>query len=346
MIYDKSIKWKLYLSRPFSLFGASLWNEWYSSSTAKKIIGFNSPRGLFIESPRGMVKHYREETELDRFLGFFEELSKTNPKKAVKFLEKGVKLNKKTEALFKNNSFSFKKAVGHLKELTIYSTIAPYFIGNGLEKTEQPDKKIEGLVNILRAKSLYPKFIEEVIVPIAKKELENRKISQNLLQFLTYNEIIEKRFESAKLREQEAKKGFTFIYENLDGKENVSYVMNPKEIINSIEHINEEAVIKGKVAYSGIAKGKVRLVLTDDPEKAVFFDGEILVAIHTNPNILPLLKKAAAIITDEGGIASHAAILSRELKKPCVIGTKIATKLLKDGDYVEVDANKGVVRKL
>ena len=64
----------------------------------------------------------------------------------------------------------------------------------------------------------------------------------------------------------------------------------------------------------------------------------------TRPEFVPLLKQASAIITDEGGITSHAAIVSRELKIPCIIGTKVATKVLKDGDKVEVNANHGVVR--
>ena len=57
-------------------------------------------------------------------------------------------------------------------------------------------------------------------------------------------------------------------------------------------------------------------------------------------------EKAGAIVTDEGGLTSHAAIVSRELKIPCIVGTKIATKILKDGDIVEVDAKKGIVRKI
>jgi len=56
------------------------------------------------------------------------------------------------------------------------------------------------------------------------------------------------------------------------------------------------------------------------------------------------MKKAVAVITDEGGITCHAAIVSRELKIPCIVGTKIATRVLKDGDKVEVDADKGVVK--
>ena len=58
------------------------------------------------------------------------------------------------------------------------------------------------------------------------------------------------------------------------------------------------------------------------------------------------MRRAKAIITDEGGLTCHAAIISRELGIPCIIGTKIATKVLKDGDMVEVDANKGIVKKI
>ena len=58
------------------------------------------------------------------------------------------------------------------------------------------------------------------------------------------------------------------------------------------------------------------------------------------------MQKAAAIVTDEGGITSHAAIIARELGLPCIVGTKYATKALKDGDKVEIDASAGIVRKV
>ncbi len=66
----------------------------------------------------------------------------------------------------------------------------------------------------------------------------------------------------------------------------------------------------------------------------------------THPEFLVLMKKASAVITDEGGITCHAAIVAREMGKPCVIGTKIATKVLKDGDLVEVNADKGIVKRV
>ena len=66
----------------------------------------------------------------------------------------------------------------------------------------------------------------------------------------------------------------------------------------------------------------------------------------TRPEFMPILNKAAAIITDEGGLTCHAAIVSRELDIPCIVGTKVATQILKDSDRVEVDSERGIVRKL
>jgi len=103
--------------------------------------------------------------------------------------------------------------------------------------------------------------------------------------------------------------------------------------------------IKGQVAYPGKASGKVK-VHFDYMETANIAKGMVLVATMTNPQIVPLLKNVSAIVTDEGGLTCHAAIISRELKIPCIVGTGNATQVLKDGDEVEVDADEGVVRKL
>jgi phosphohistidine swiveling domain-containing protein len=116
-----------------------------------------------------------------------------------------------------------------------------------------------------------------------------------------------------------------------------------KRIIESVEEIKVEKTLKGLVAYPGKVRGKVRIIKTFHDLKKIV-KGEILVAITTHPNFLPAMKMASAFVTDEGGIACHAAIVARELKKPCIVGTKIATKVLKDGQLVEVDANKGVIK--
>lgn len=101
--------------------------------------------------------------------------------------------------------------------------------------------------------------------------------------------------------------------------------------------------ISGTIAFEGKAMGKVKIVLTVE-DIAKVNRGDILVSAMTFPSFIAAMEKASAFVTDEGGILCHAAIISREMKKPCVIGTKIATKVLKDGDFVEVDANNGIIK--
>ncbi|MFA6227012.1 MAG: PEP-utilizing enzyme [Candidatus Paceibacterota bacterium] len=122
-----------------------------------------------------------------------------------------------------------------------------------------------------------------------------------------------------------------------------------KEKIKKI--INIDNTIKGQIAMLGKATGKVRKVIAGDLDmlqKSIkdFKEGEILVTSMTQPNMMAIARKAAAIIADEGGITSHAAIISRELKIPCIVGCLHSMQVLKDGDLVEVDADKGVVRLL
>lgn len=109
--------------------------------------------------------------------------------------------------------------------------------------------------------------------------------------------------------------------------------------------IKETDIIKGQPTYLGIVRGIVCVVPSFlDVNKIKKRD--ILVCPMTNPDYIPAMHKASAFITDEGGILCHAAIVSREMKKPCIVGTKFATRLLHDGDLVEVDANLGVVKIL
>ncbi len=102
--------------------------------------------------------------------------------------------------------------------------------------------------------------------------------------------------------------------------------------------------VKGIGASSGKVKGRVKLVFR--PRHYYGEKNVVLIAPMTNPDLMPVMRNAVAIVTDEGGVTCHAAIVSRELGIPCIVGTRFATKVFKDGDLVEVDADKGVVRKL
>lgn len=107
----------------------------------------------------------------------------------------------------------------------------------------------------------------------------------------------------------------------------------------------EVSTLQGMSAQKGIVRGKVKVVLRVAEQQKVK-KGDILVMTMTTPDYLSAMQRAAGFVTDEGGITCHAAIVAREMKKPCIIGTKVATKVLKDGDMVEVDAERGTIRKV
>jgi phosphohistidine swiveling domain-containing protein len=106
--------------------------------------------------------------------------------------------------------------------------------------------------------------------------------------------------------------------------------------------VNEVAKILGLSGSAGNAKGKVKIVHPDKLDED-FEEGSVLVCPVTTPMYVPLMQKAVAIVTDQGGILSHAAIIARELGKPCIVGTGNATKELKNGQLVTVNATNGTV---
>jgi phosphohistidine swiveling domain-containing protein len=103
--------------------------------------------------------------------------------------------------------------------------------------------------------------------------------------------------------------------------------------------------IKGIIAYPGKVQGKVTMVSSIN-DKDKFSKGDILVTHDGTAELTLFLKQASAIVTDQGGMISHVAIIAREMKTPCIVATKVATKVFKDGDLVEVDADQGIIKKL
>lgn len=139
-------------------------------------------------------------------------------------------------------------------------------------------------------------------------------------------------FNEGKVEILEGKNALEFYEKNVKKHEELAVNVDIKQL-------------QGSVACAGLAKGQVKIINTPQ-EMSKMNEGDVLVSIATTPSIVPVMKKACAIITDEGGLTCHAAIVSRELGTPCVVGLKIATRAFKDGDYVEVDANTGIVRKI
>ncbi|MFA5931450.1 MAG: PEP-utilizing enzyme [archaeon] len=139
-------------------------------------------------------------------------------------------------------------------------------------------------------------------------------------------------------------KYFIVTNEGILPEEFENYLARKNYSLKKID-LSNITTIKGNPAYPGVVRGIVKIIKNKD-SFGKLNEGEILVTGMTTPDFLPVMKKTAGFITDEGGITCHAAIVARELKKPCIIGTKIATEVLKDGDLVEVDANNGIVKIL
>ena len=192
-------------------------------------------------------------------------------------------------------------------------------------------------------------FIENHIITEFIKEISKRKkIPFKELCYYCLHEIKDLLEENKKVDAKKRFKEFTTYYHE---KGKVDYIEGKKatdmarpyielKVDTSLKEFKGTVVSKGK-----IIRGKVRILLTPR-NLSKMKEGDVLVAPMTSPDYVIAMRKASAIITDEGGMTSHTAIVSRELGIPCIVGTKIATKILKDGDLIEVDTDKGVVRKI
>lgn len=101
--------------------------------------------------------------------------------------------------------------------------------------------------------------------------------------------------------------------------------------------------LKGRIASPGLVRGRA-VVVRDVGDFDKVAEGDILVVMNTSPDFIPVIRKAKGIIAEEGGITAHVSVISREFGVPCIVGVRNITEILKDGDLVEVDAERGIVK--
>jgi len=167
----------------------------------------------------------------------------------------------------------------------------------------------------------------------------------NLSAMISFDELKEKvKIDQGVLKKRN--EGFVLINNEIVLDRGFFDVLNEKNLFLEEENIEKNiSILKGEIVSKGKYKGEISRVMGhNDFEKVK--KGDIIVSPMTMVDFLPIMKIAGAFITDEGGTLCHAAIVSRELNKPCVVGTNYATQILEDGDLVEVDADNGIVRKL
>ncbi len=173
----------------------------------------------------------------------------------------------------------------------------------------------------------------EIDLELLKRYMPN-EITAELLQKFPAHEAVER-----------TKKVAVYSYRENNGV--VQEVLMQEQFDALLEEyhktLGKQNDLHGTCASTGKVSGVVRVCKTKQ-EIAEFQPGEILVAAMTRPEYVPAMRKSSAIITDEGGLTCHAAIVSRELSIPCIIATKHATKVLQSGDLVEVNASHGIIK--
>jgi pyruvate,water dikinase len=173
-------------------------------------------------------------------------------------------------------------------------------------------------------------------VELGEKSKERVLSDQEIEKLVSLGELIEEHYGKPQDVEWAIENGEIYIVQSRP----ITTIRETEERKEVIEE--GKILLKGLGASPGVASGHVKIVKeTKDITKVE--QGDILVAVMTTPDMVPAMKRASAIVTDEGGMTCHAAIVSRELGVPAVVGTKNATKVLKDGMLVTVDGEKGVV---
>ncbi len=355
--FHRDVDWQIFHTRPFSLLGATLWHGWYGSELMRKLYKTNIQHALFFEEHRHVVRFYWDMSERKAFLENMEALVRDDVVQYESLLRKAFILNDEAESCIRTGKYgdgTLEDLMKFLFEVPIHATTLPN-ISFPLLAEIRPDRHdLHELCEKLRSVSYYPKITKQLFIPLAIERLAELGVNNasEKVHSITLQELLDGDISQIDRRKSEENAGKHFIYQSFDGKAS-DWWIEPGEMhqlvleMEGVANTGESSVVqlKGNIAYQGLVRGKARVVLGSG-EGEEFDEGDILVTICSSPTMMPLIQKCSAIVTDEGGISCHAAVISRELKKPCVMSTKLATTLIKTGDHIEVNALKGMVTVL
>lgn len=187
--------------------------------------------------------------------------------------------------------------------------------------------------------------MEQLVGEVLSEISSQLSLTLEEVQFLTGSELfallkdeLSTEFVLKKIKERQA--GFIYLVKNKKILIGNDYQGWHKKLLPQLE----KPEVKGRVAYGegGVVRGKARIHFAFSKTMELN-PGDILVCGMTNPQMIPYLKQATAIVTDEGGLLCHAAIISRELKIPCIVGTKRASTIFQEGDMLEIDLKTGII---
>ena len=342
------MKWTKTLTRELPFHTLNNWKNVYFDGWYK-LLGFGL-KNVAYHSKRTITAVYRIKKEYDDFIKNLTELCLKNPNKIINYYDELEKLDEKIPLLINKKIEGKSQLREYIKEIKEfmdhYCVIYLIKVYSNFAITEEVAKKHPELVK--KGEKLLKKAEWfEISKTLIKKSTDILNLPIKIVVSLTYEELIDY-IDTEKLDYELAENRYNgFAWDLASGK--WFYGEEADKFIQTLDIIEEKTeqtnILKGTVASQGKAKGEVVVVLsTEDFDKIK--QGCVVVAHMTTPWYTPYLSKVQAIVTDEGGIGCHASIIARELNIPCIIGTKTATKIFKDGDLVEVDAEKGIVKKI
>ncbi len=315
---------------------------------------FKIPRITYVVQ-RNIADMIRWESDRSKYMTDLTRLVQHHPGRINQLLRQGLELNRLLRMLMKRVRPNRVKRYSNnqLKDLLVsfdelipqcwlQSTFLPYYVGDvkGFKKVIDLD-----LIRRLRLVTEADEAIPHLRI-LAREVL--RRVGQQTRhpECTTYEELLaclQGRPVSLRVLEQR----YRYCVAQVTLKRwKIETGTKAKQLAKKFKiDTNHLSVIRGMTVYPGHIIGKIFVAhraadLKRAPRNCV------LVTSMTTPDFVQYFSKVLAIITDEGGLTSHAAIVAREFHKPCVIGTKVATKVFKDGDKVEVDATNGIVKRI
>ncbi|MFA4937266.1 MAG: PEP-utilizing enzyme [Patescibacteria group bacterium] len=315
--------------RDISILSCSVFGKTHAVSM-KRIFGVKFSATLWVKDNKQII-FYRSKSEYDSFSRIAGMKFLQNKDFVNRICQKLIYYTDWFNSFLKNNanrkSFS-KDFFTKYRDFFAYHQ-AVYWGGDYLSKLNSPSAKIKKIIK--RLKNVYK--YNELVVPNIECFFSKVGIADYV-----YSDILSKRI----INNYNKKVGLLFIGSRMFVLKNYD-VKFFKKFIQSEKILSDN--IRGLSVYPGYYQGRICLISSLYDFKKIR-KNSVLVTSMTRPQFNKYISRAGAIICDEGGMLSHAAILAREAKIPTIVGTKVATKVFSNGDLVEVDANRGLIKIL
>ncbi|MEO0796776.1 MAG: PEP/pyruvate-binding domain-containing protein [Verrucomicrobiota bacterium] len=353
---DDSEPWMRLVKRPFSLLEYSIIGHWTDPKHAAKDLGIERlDHFLGIQDDAGMTHMYFPEPRLIAAHDHLLDLRQNDRDKLIGILEKGKQLYEEGMQRIDNGvTFSsLQEAADYFCEIGKYTVIVPAWLLLAMERVGVDDSEVHERAEWLRGHSVYPRLVHKLLHPYVIEHARGIGFSdpEQIPFVATWDELVQGVDLSVlEARLEAVRSGSRFVYQMIGEEYQVRLLPQTGYLLMRLAHAHlppdpEDAnCLTGQTAWPGFHRGRARLVLSSNPEGYQVDPGDVLVSVQSNPNLMPLLRHAGAIVTDEGGVACHASIVARELKVPAVTGVGNATSAIHDGDLIEVDATEQVVR--